>query len=127
MKRRPLTTLLNITALIALATTPCSAERKKGDCPKKNKQLSEAVGGTDKGTRSAGEKSNRRSGSGGKSGGRLDRVFQDKNGDGKITKDELPKRMQKRFEKMDKNKDGSLDKTEQKAAKRRMSERRKKK
>jgi hypothetical protein len=36
----------------------------------------------------------------------------DKNGDGKLTKDELPERMQYLFEKGDANKDGVLDKEE---------------
>lgn len=40
----------------------------------------------------------------------------DKNGDGKITKDEAPARMQERFDAVDANKDGALDPQELQAA-----------
>lgn len=40
----------------------------------------------------------------------------DKDGDGKLTKEELPERMQRRFDAMDTNKDGVIDADEQKAA-----------
>jgi Ca2+-binding EF-hand superfamily protein len=39
----------------------------------------------------------------------------DKNGDGKLQKDELPQRMQERFDEMDTNHDGALDESELKA------------
>lgn len=40
----------------------------------------------------------------------------DKNGDGKLSKDEAPPRLQERFEAIDTNKDGSLDRQEMQAA-----------
>lgn len=36
----------------------------------------------------------------------------DKNGDGKLQKDELPRLLQDRFEELDTNKDGALDQSE---------------
>jgi Ca2+-binding EF-hand superfamily protein len=47
----------------------------------------------------------------------LKRIMQqlDKNGDGKIQKDELPPRLQQRFDELDTNHDGALDETELKA------------
>jgi hypothetical protein len=65
-----------------------------------------------------------RRGRGGPGGGRggltvdqiVDRIMSfDKNKDGKITKDELPERLQNLIEKGDTNKDGALDKDEIKA------------
>ncbi len=51
----------------------------------------------------------------------LDRL--DKNGDGKIQKDELPQRRQKDFDSLDTNHDGVLDQEELKAAIPQMMER----
>lgn len=42
----------------------------------------------------------------------LQKSLNDKNGDGKITKEDLPKKLQKAFSKMDKNGDGTLDSEE---------------
>jgi hypothetical protein len=59
---------------------------------------------------------------------RLERATQmfaglDKNGDGKLTKDEVTGRMQRRFDDMDTNKDGVVDDAEQKVAAERMADR----
>lgn len=43
----------------------------------------------------------------------------DANGDGKLSKDELPERMQRAFERLDKNSDGSIDADELKQMRRR--------
>lgn len=63
-------------------------------------------------------------GSDGRKGGgarSLDRW--DKDGDGKISKAEAPNRMQERFEMIDTNGDGSIDKMEQEALLKKMSDR----
>ena len=46
----------------------------------------------------------------------------DRNNDGKITKEELPERMQESFSRMDTNGDGSLDREELRQLWQRMSE-----
>ena len=47
----------------------------------------------------------------------------DKDGDGKISKEEAPGRMKERFDQMDSNSDGVLDKAEQEAVVKRLRER----
>lgn len=51
-------------------------------------------------------------------------MFNDANGDGTITRDELPERLRERFEEMDTNGDGHLDKGEQEAVQERLRQRR---
>jgi collagen type III alpha len=51
-------------------------------------------------------------------------LFNDANGDGRITRDEVPERMRERFDDWDTNGDGHLDKAEQEAVVERMRQRR---
>lgn len=55
-------------------------------------------------------------GAGGGGRGNFDLMSNDKNGDGKVAKDELPEQMQGFFDRMDSNKDGFVDKAESDAA-----------
>ena len=72
--------------------------------------------------RSAGQQKGKQGDSGGRN---FEMMVQkmDKNGDGKLTKDELPERLRERFDMLDANGDGNFDKAEQQAAMERMRNR----
>jgi hypothetical protein len=98
-----------VMALVVVSVAAAEPEDKQGGAP---------GGLADRGGRGAG-----RGGNGGFRGGRgltVDQIVErlmsfDKNKDGKLTKDELPERMQDLIAKGDTNKDGALDKDEIKA------------
>ncbi len=81
----------------------------------------------DEGTRGGGKSAKSGAGHGAKSGGRkksgrmMDFKQLDKNGDGVVTKDELPERAQGYFDRMDANGDGKIDAQEQEAIRKRFS------
>lgn len=52
------------------------------------------------------------SGKGGSGGGRMDVMQSDKDGDGKVSKEEAPEQLQSFFDNIDTNKDGFIDKSE---------------
>ncbi len=78
-------------------------------------------GGRSRGGAPDGGPGGERGGRSGGAGGMMDRIMsQDKNQDGKLSKDEVDERMLPMFDRLDANSDGSIDKSEIEAAAARM-------
>lgn len=99
------------------ATASLKKLDKNGDGKLSDEELRPAGMGGRGGFGGQGGRQGGQGGQGGDGGDFVARLMQnDKNGDGKLSKDELPERMQAMFGNLDKNSDGFLDKAELEAA-----------
>lgn len=89
-----------------LAMTKKKQAEEKGPGGVDTKPAGPAAGNAG-GEKPRGESAEKKKPAGGNAGGMLQRL--DKNSDGKLSKDEVPERMQERFDELDANKDGFLD------------------